>query len=310
MKKYSVPIALGVTLLAWGLSYVWTKMVLLTMGPFTLVFVRFLGATGLFALAFVLSGQRLQRLSPRDHGRMFVLALLQPVGHFAFETCGLLFTSASAAAMIVAAIPLAVLALSMAWGRARASVGDLTRILVSAGGVGCIIGNAPGLAAGGNGELVGDVLMLGAVLATAGYVVLGGALTRRLDALTVTFLQLAWGAILFFPASLWEITVRGWPTISGEGMLALAALTVFASFAAFFCYNHVLARLSATRAALWLNAVPVVTALAAWIVLQERLGGWQIFGGVLVFVAVTAPWSGKKRFLTGREAKDTAGLSS
>ena len=174
------------------------------MGPFTVVFIRFALAAGLFALAFAVSGRRRQRLSPADHGRMFGLALFQPVGHFAFETCGLQYTSASAAALIVAAIPLAVLGLSVACGRERAGRGDLVRILASAAGVAFLVAGAGSGADGGpadgifRGARLGDLLMVGAVFSTAGYVVLGGALTRRIDALTVTFLQIAWGAALFF----------------------------------------------------------------------------------------------------------------
>ncbi|MHC1711222.1 MAG: DMT family transporter [Solidesulfovibrio sp.] len=288
LRNLAVVAALVVTLCAWGMSYIWTKIVLSGMGPFTLVFVRFFLAAWLFLLAFAITGRRLQKLSPADHGRMFVLALLQPVGHFAFETCGLLYTSASAAALIVAAIPLAVLALSMLWRKERAGLGDLVRILASAGGVGLIIAGAPGAGWSG-GELAGDLLMVGAVIATAGYVVLGGALTRRIDALTVTFLQIAWGAAIFLPPCVWEVAKRGWPRLSEGGLSALAALTVFASFAAFYCYNFALGRLSATRAALWLNAVPVVTTIAAWRILGERLGDWQVVGGLIVLVAVAAP---------------------
>ncbi len=287
----AVTMALALTLVAWGLSYVWTKIVLAEMGPFTLVCIRFSLATGLFGLAFVLTGRRPHRLSLADHGRMLGLAVLQPVGHFAFETCGLRLTGASSAALIVAAIPLAVMAVAGASGRERLTAGNLGRILVSVVGVICIMAGPP--LAPGNGELAGDLLMLGAVLSTAGYVVLGGGLTRRLDALTVTFLQLAWGALLFFPACVWEIQANGWPTVSARGAFALGALTVLASFAAFTCYNFVLGRMPATRAALWLNAVPVVTAVAAWGMLDERLSLWQLLGGGLVVLAAAAP--GRKK---------------
>jgi len=283
----AVAAALAMTLFAWGLSYVWTKIVLAEMGPFTLVCIRFTVATGLFVLAFVLTGHRPRRLSLADHGRMFALALLQPVGHFAFETCGLRLTSATAAALIVAVIPLAVMGLATASGRERLGTGNLVRIFLSMLGVAAILAGPE--VGRSTGELAGGLLMLGAVASTAGYVVLGGGLTRRLDALTVTFLQLAWGAVLFLPAGIWEITRHGWPELSLRGAGALAALTVLASFAAFICYNFVLGKMSPTRAALWLNAVPVVTAAAAWGMLDERLCPGQAVGGLLVLIAAAAP---------------------
>ncbi|WP_300157160.1 DMT family transporter [Solidesulfovibrio sp.] len=295
MRKtdFAVAAALAVTLFAWGLSYVWTKIALAEMGPFTLACARFSLATGLFALAFAVSGRRPRPLSRADHGRLFLLSLLQPVGHFAFETCGLVLTSASAAACIVAAIPLAVVGLDAALGRGRAGLSDLARVAASMAGVACVVAGGAGPGPGG-GKLAGDLLMVGAVAATAGYVVAGGALARRLDALTVTFVQLAWGAVLFAPACAFELAGRGWPQLTASAAAALAALTVLASFAAFACYNFVLARLPAARAALWLNAVPVVTALAAWAALGERLSPLEAAGGVMVLAAVAAPASGGK----------------
>ncbi len=294
MRKtdFAVAAALAVTLFAWGLSYVWTKIALAEMGPFTLACARFSLATGLFALAFAVSGRRPRPLSRADHGRLILLSLLQPVGHFAFETCGLVLTSASAAACIVAAIPLAVVGLDAALGRGRAGLSELARVAASMAGVACVVAGGAGP---GGGKLAGDLLMVGAVAATAGYVVAGGALARRLDALTVTFVQLAWGAALFAPACAFELAGRGWPRLTAGGAAALAALAVLASFAGFACYNFVLARLSAARAALWLNAVPVVTALAAWAALGERLSLLEAAGGIMVLAAVAAPASGGKR---------------
>ncbi|WP_029460130.1 DMT family transporter [Solidesulfovibrio alcoholivorans] len=299
-RELAVTAALALTLFAWGMSYVWTKIALAEMGPFTLVCFRFVLATGLFVLAYAVTGRRPQRLSRADHGRLFLLALMQPVGHFAFETCGLVLTTATAAALIVATIPLTVAGLDAALGRSRPGLGELARILASIVGVGCVIAGGTGLRLGG--QLAGDLLMVGAVVSTAGYVVLGGALTRRLDAWTVTFAQLAWGAALFAPGCAFELARRGWPPLSGRGAAALAALTVLASFAAFLCYNFALARLSATRAALWLNAVPVVTALAAWAFLGERLTLLEAVGGAVVCAAVAAP--GWRRGAAAREQRE------
>lgn len=294
-ERLRVAAALGVTLFAWGMSYIWTKIVLEAMGPFSLVFVRFSLATLLFAAALMLLKRPLQPLSPGQHGWMFVLALLQPAGHFAFETCGLLYTSASAAALIVAAIPLAVLVLEMLAGRRQRESGELVRILVSMVGVAAIILGGSGTA-GGGGALTGNLLMLGAVFSTAGYVVLGGNLIRRIDPLTVTFMQVAWGAVLFLPGCLWETARHGLPRLDVGSLGALGALTVLASFGAFLCYNYVLGRRCATWAALWLNAVPVVTSAAAWALLDERLGFWQMAGGLVVCLAVVLPgWHGRKR---------------
>jgi len=70
--------------------------------------------------------------------------------------------------------------------------------------------------------------------------------------LTVTFLQLAWGAVLFLPAGIWETARHGRSGRSPRGTGTRAALTVLASCAAFICYTFVLGKMSPTRAPLWL----------------------------------------------------------
>ena len=74
--------------------------------------------------------------------------------------------------------------------------------------------------------------------------------------------------------------------MSTPSLIALICLTLFATIGAFFCYNYALARLSASKTALFLNCVPVVTTIGAWAILGERLTLLQIIGGALVLVSV------------------------
>jgi drug/metabolite transporter (DMT)-like permease len=55
---------------------------------------------------------------------------------------------------------------------------------------------------------------------------------------------------------------------------------------AFLCYNYALSKLPATRAAIFINGIPVVTAIAAWLLLGEKLTLIQVGGGALVLFAV------------------------
>jgi drug/metabolite transporter (DMT)-like permease len=61
---------------------------------------------------------------------------------------------------------------------------------------------------------------------------------------------------------------------------------VFATVGAFFCYNYALSKLPAVRAAVFINGIPVVTALGAWLILGEKLTLLQVGGGALVLISV------------------------
>jgi drug/metabolite transporter (DMT)-like permease len=68
--------------------------------------------------------------------------------------------------------------------------------------------------------------------------------------------------------------------------VAAIYLTVFATVGAFLCYNFALSQVPASRAAVFVNGIPVVTAIGAWVLLDERLTVIQTGGGGLVLVAV------------------------
>ena len=55
---------------------------------------------------------------------------------------------------------------------------------------------------------------------------------------------------------------------------------------AFLCYNFALTQVPASRAAVFVNGIPVVTAIGAWVLLAERLTEVQAGGGLLVLAAV------------------------
>ena len=67
---------------------------------------------------------------------------------------------------------------------------------------------------------------------------------------------------------------------------ALVALTLFATIGAFLCYNFALSRIPTARAAVCINAIPLITTFGAWLLLDERLTALQGIGGLVVLGAV------------------------
>jgi drug/metabolite transporter (DMT)-like permease len=95
-----------------------------------------------------------------------------------------------------------------------------------------------------------------------------------------------YGALLYAPLFFWELPAVNWSAISSRSFVALAYLIIFATCAAFLCYNFALTKLPAGKASVFINGIPVVTAIGAWILLGETLTLLQICGGILVLIAV------------------------
>ena len=277
--------ALVAAVIFWGLSFVATKVALESLPTFTLVFFRFGIAACLFLLLMVYRG--FPSFTKKNHTKVMLTALFQPGLYFIFETTGLQHTTAPKAALIIATTPVVVFVLSAIFLKESANMVRLFGIGLSLVGITILVVGDPKFSGGVEGQLLGDLLIFGAVVSAALYMICARDLGQSHSALDITAMQAIYGAILFAPAFFWELPGIEWSAISGRSLGALAYLTLFATIVAFLCYNHALTRIHASRAAVFINGIPVVTAFGAWILLGEMLTLVQIFGGVLVLVAVS-----------------------
>ncbi|WP_207680333.1 DMT family transporter [Desulfonema magnum] len=277
-------LALTVTVIFWGLSFVATKVALESLPTFTLIFIRFGLAACLFLALMMRFGFPLFTL--REHGKLLLTAMFEPGLYFIFETIGLQHTTAPKAALIIATIPLAVTVLASLLLGERTSMLSFLGIGISLAGISILVVGDPQFRWGWGGSLVGDILIFGAVISAAFYIICARDLGRNHTALEITGLQIIYGAFFYAPAFLWELPGINWSAISGRSLTAVVYLTVFATVAAFMCYNYALTRISASRASLFINCIPVVTALGAWVLLGEKLTRIQIGGGTLVLLSI------------------------
>jgi drug/metabolite transporter (DMT)-like permease len=134
------------------------------------------------------------------------------------------------------------------------------------------------------GGVVAKLLVFGAAAAFA----LGSVLTRWLDATLPIETMEAWsmlgGALLMHVISLALGESLADVTVSVEGLLALAYLSLVASALGFLIYFDLLDRLGAVEINLVSYVAPVFAALAGWLFLQERLSVATAAGFALIFV--------------------------
>ena len=269
----------------WGVSFVATKVALETIPLFTLIFLRFvISALVLLILMIYLGG--VPSFTRREHLKMLLLALVDPGLYFIFETIGLKYTSAAKASLIIATVPLAVLVLSTLFLKERTSPKGIAGICLSIIGIAILMAGDSEFAWELNGHALGDLMIFGAVCSAALYSIFSRSLGQSHSPLKITAVQFIYGTLFYIPAFLWEFPGLQWSTISIHSWGALAYLTFFATIGAFLCYNYALSKLPATRAAIFINGIPVVTAIAAWLLLGEKLTLIQIGGGALVLFAV------------------------
>ena len=290
--------ALGAVLI-WGFTFVPSKLALAEMGPFTLAVLRFL-----LALMVILPAIRLLPPSARVRRvpwRVLALAGLTGVTlYFGFQNVGLALTSAAEAGLIAGAVPALTAAGSALVLHERMTRSRLLGISASVVGVAIVV--LAGNAARGGGSLVGDLLIMGAMIAWVFYTLVNKSVSGRMPDGVLLAYTMTLGTLFMLPTIPVELSMVGFGPVSVGGWLSVLFLGVGGSAAAFYCWNTALHYLDASEASTYINLVPVVTVLSAALMLGERPAPGQLVGGALVMLGVyLAGRNGGPREWTGRE---------
>lgn len=270
--------ALIVTVLFWGSSFVATKVVLTAWPSWAYMFLRFAAASVLFLILLVVKKQL--RLPQGTAPKLLLMAVFEPGLYFLFETLGLMRTSASSASILIASIPVVVAIVSAIILKEYLSARGWTGAIISIIGITVITlfdKNSDPTAS----SLVGNLFILLAVFSAAGYIILARSLSKRISPLQITAYQIFFATPFFLPG----IIIQGgdWLRSDTNSMIILAfmLLVIGATFIAFLSYNYALSKVSAPQAAVFINGIPVVTVIVAWLVLGEVLQPVQMIGGAL-----------------------------
>jgi len=276
--------ALSATMLFWGLSFIGTKIALNSFTPFVLVFLRLGLASCVFIIILFRNGK--PSLSVEQHKKLILLALFEPGLYFTFETLGLTYTTASKASIILALVPIAVMILARLILGEEIKQKNLIGIVLSMIGIVILVLGGSGFSLSMGGSILGDILIFGAVFSAAFYMVLARDLAKTLSAVEITSFQIIYGTIMFLPMFLYNLPGIDWGEISMQSITAVVFLSLFCTVAGFLFYNFALTRIEASRASVFINGIPVITAIGAWFILHETLSAVQMAGGVMVLLAV------------------------
>lgn len=237
----------------------------------------------------------------RTHALLFLQGLL---GNFLFSICmlyGVSLTTASAAGVIMAAIPAVVALQSALFLRERLDRRALAAIGLAAVGIGLFSldkGAAVHTAAAASATWMGlplavwgNLLVLAAVCCEAAYVVIGKRLSAQVGPKRIAALINLWGLALMTPLGLWAALDYDW----GRMGAPLWALLVFYGLAAsvwtVWLWMTGLRHVSAARAGVFTVMLPISAATIGVLFMGERLTllQWLAFGVALLGLIV-ATW--------------------
>lgn len=278
-KKHVAPVYGLLVAVLWGLSFLSIKVAVAVVPPMTLAVSRFVVACALLPLIALLMRESL-RIHWRDVPILAASGIVGVTIYFLGENNGVALLSASESSLIIGAIPvLTVLSERVLFGAklgARAYVGAF----LSFAGVALIVARSSGATASPLGYLYMGIAAVSWVL----YSFLTRPVSTRYGRLTVTFWQSFFGLLGCIPFAVAEHPALAVPSFAV--LMNILYLGIFCSAIGYWLYIVALDLLGAGRASVFINLIPVVSVVAAFFVLGERLGGLQWTGGAIAIVGV------------------------
>jgi drug/metabolite transporter (DMT)-like permease len=281
-------------------SYVGLSKLLVAVFPvFLLAWLRF----GIAAVAMWRWVQRAPgeaALSPHDRRLLFWESFL---GNFMFSVCmlfGVMLTSAVAAGVVMAAIPATVALLSRIFLGERLSGRVIGGIGCAAAGIALLAlirpggehaGAAVAAAPSGLPGWLGPLLLVGAVLCEASYVVIGKRLTGSVSPRRISALINLWGLALVTPLGLWQAWTFDFGAVPVQTWVLLLFYSLAASVATVWLWMKGLRRVPAQRAGVFTVMLPISAALVGVLFLGESFGAGHVGAFVLALAGLLlAAW--------------------
>lgn len=272
----------------WGWTFVATKILVAELGPVEILALRL--AIGLPFLAAVMLARRVPfRYERSDAGALLlggsILAL-----HFLIQIAGIVTTTATNTAWIVAVSPLALAVLSFVLLRERIGRSGVAGIAVATTGILLLVSRGRIADLGWLGS-TGDWLVLASAHTWALYTVATRNLVRRRDPLAVTFAILLVAALLTSVLFALSADFAAIGDLSPRGLVALLYLAIPGLALGQWFWQEGVAKLGAARSGLYLYLEPLATLALAVPLLDEPFGPFIAAGGALVLAGV---WIGQR----------------
>jgi|GEM_PF-11189 len=290
-----VYVKLVLTAVFWGGTFVAGRIIAAGAGPFSAACLRFVFAS----LFLVILTRRLEGRLPRlDRGQIVPAVLLGMTGVFAYNVLffsGLKTVTASRASLIIATNPVFISLCSAVFFRERLDGRKILGILLSVSGAAMVISRgAPWeILRGASGW--GELAIFGCVLSWVVYSLVGKKIMKGLAPMAaVTYSCLIGAAALILPAYVEGIFGQ----MGGYAFpvwLAIIYLALFGSALGFSWYYQGIQAIGPSRAAVFINLVPVSAVLLAWLLLNETIQLSLVVGAVLVTGGVYLTNSGSRR---------------
>lgn len=272
----------------WAASYVAAKFALQDTSVNVMLALR-MGISALVLLPFLIGRRKQLKLTRESVPQLLILTLVGFVINKLLEYGGLALTTASDVALLITSESIFTAGLS--WIILRERFKPLTGFALLLGFFGVyliversLIPNIP--SGGGVWRIVGDLLVILALLFEAFYTVRGKSLLIKYSPLLITAVSIVVSMVFWTPVAGWEIISTGWHPIGLVAWLAIGWMALMSTVVAYLIWFQGLRHVNGSAAASTLFIQPLLGTFLAIVFLHDQITPLTIVGGILIIISV------------------------
>ncbi len=283
IDSFAPELAQFAVVMMWASTFVVTKAAFAVVSPLGIIFSRFLVMMAL-AFAVLLFKQRGASLwiERADLGRLVVSGLSGFTFYQLGFTLGLSHTSPFSSSLLIAMVPLITVLILAIMGEPTPRQGWVG-LAVALVGVAIFLLDKRGA---GSGNVLGDLLSLGAALSFAIYGIVNRPLVRKYPTATYSAWTLAAGAIPLLLLSIPAANGQNWQALDAAAWLSILYLAILPVYVAYILWNFAIARRGVAKATTFSLLVPIVAGVLSYLLLGEPFGPQKLLGAALVMAGL------------------------
>jgi len=254
--------------------------------PLSLAFLRF-GIAALL-LNVVFHYRKLSYRIDRSDVPMFLWlgALVIPINQFFFLN-GVKLSFASHSGVTYACTPLFAYLISIGMDHEKFNVRRLIPILMTIVGIFFVFYDSlMKTRVTESNVILGDVLLVFAVLSWAAYISMNRNVVRKYGALKSSTIAFTIGILMYIPIFIFDAHNIDFGKLTAAGMLGFFHLSILVSFAGYFVTTYSVKYISITELTTSTNVSPIVTIVFSWILLNEEISYFFVIGAAITILGV------------------------
>ncbi|OGG16685.1 hypothetical protein A3D77_02895 [Candidatus Gottesmanbacteria bacterium RIFCSPHIGHO2_02_FULL_39_11] len=272
-------LALIIANIIWGAAAPIFKLSLQNIPPFTLAFLRFFGASLLLYPFAIKAG----KIKHRDILTLIIISFFGVTFNIAFFFWGLMSAPAINATVIASSGPVFLCLGGILFLKEKPRKKLLGGLLISLLGVIIIIGQ-PIFTEGFDGQLVGNIFFLLAMIFHTAYTILYKKSMSHYSTFLITYWMFLIGSLTFLPFFLYEtVTVNPLFSLDIRGLVGIGFGIFLSSALAYFLFDWGLKRIPSQEIGIFAYLDPIIAAAIAIPLLGETVSSLFLLGSLLIF---------------------------